>query len=229
MPANNPLGFLPESLQSLLMALLGGGFGEFIDRRNEAQSITPFDALRGSESKGITGVQGSRDQMSTLLNQITSGQQGSPALQSARTGFAGRVNTPVGRNDPNMPARFNPYGGGSGFGQPDQELLSLVMGLTKNRNPLISQGSNLLSGSLANRFGSRARGTGQLTPATFGGATRRPIPGNTPPSVSPPGRNIASRDFPGGSPPGRNIANRDFGNPQGLPPDLLQKLMALVR
>lgn len=134
-------------LMPLLPAGLGGIIGKYIDDTNRGNAFT------GREAVGA--AQGRYGDMQNLLGDVTRGETQSPQLQNARTAarnVTGRPLTP--------PTQFNPYKTDPSFGQGSPALMNQMLMMALGSNPNITQGRNLLQGSLNTRLGGQRTATG---------------------------------------------------------------------
>ena len=147
--------------QNWLPLLITYLLGQQESSQQKKEAVTPQDAL--------SQLTNTKNNYSTMLNNAQSGVTTNPALAQARTNMQTRVNAGVEKQNV-----FNPYASNSNYGQADQSLLNAAKStaLGQNQNPIVSQGNNQLMNQLSNRFGTRAQGTGTLTPSTILGAQK---------------------------------------------------------
>jgi len=141
--------------------------GEMMSKQQEKDVINPIEALRGSESKGITGAQGRTNTMQSMLQNAMAGQTPNPAVADMRTALQNRSKQEFSPPPVNPPARFNPYDL-----PPNTSLPTGVSPTLASRTTRMAQGGqgqtglwgmNVLLNQLANRFGQRNM-QGQLNP-----------------------------------------------------------------
>ena len=142
------------NIMDILGPLLAGIGGNFLDQQQTRNTITPFDAIRGSEAKGIVGSQSRVQEMLDLFGQLQQGVTPNPQLQRGRAFTEQRATQPITPPSLTRPAQnVNPF-------------LSQLQGQTQNPagRQLRSQGVDSLFQSLMNRMGTRGQNTGTLTP-----------------------------------------------------------------
>jgi|GEM_PF-4132581 len=131
--------------------------GNYINQKNSDNGITATDALTGSTSKGLTGIQSKYNTMNTALQNQLSGQTANSDVANVRNLLTQRANTNTGITPALMAAMQN-------------------TALNGNQNSTIQWGNNILQNSLANRMGTRALQNGTGSTRTSGALTPLQLP-----------------------------------------------------
>jgi hypothetical protein len=129
-----------------IMKLLGA---KYVDDQNAQNSITPIDAIKGSESKGLTGMQQYVNNRLGEYQAAQAGQTTNPMLAATRTNAQNVFNN---ANTPGQAAQI--------YGQPNQDLMTRLLALTQGGTanaPMVQNANNYMAQSLANRFTPRQR------------------------------------------------------------------------
>jgi len=111
-------------MEELIKMLLGLISGNYLDQRNAQTGITSFDALKGSQAKGIIGAQPRYQTAIDRLNLQQAGITNNPVLDDARRAMEARTQTPVA-----PPARPD---ASTGEISPDNVLASRVRSMIGN-------------------------------------------------------------------------------------------------
>jgi hypothetical protein len=156
--------------QNWLPLLITYLLGQQESAQQKKEAVTPQNALNQLTT--------TKNNYADMFNQSQQGLTQNPMLTQARNNMQARVNTPV-----QSPGVFNPYASNPNYGQVDQSLMNAAKStaLGQNTNPIISQGNNQLMQALQNRFGTRSRTTGTLTPSAILGAQK---PATTAPTTA---------------------------------------------
>lgn len=157
-------------MQNWLPLLITYLLGQQESAQQKKEAVTPQNALNHLTT--------TKNNYADMFNQSQQGLTQNPMLTQARNNMQARVNTPV-----QSPGVFNPYASNPNYGQVDQSLMNAAKStaLGQNTNPIISQGNNQLMQALQNRFGTRSRTTGTLTPSAILGAQK---PATTAPTTA---------------------------------------------
>jgi len=167
--------------QNWLPLLITYLLGQQESSQQKKEAVTPQDALSQLTS--------TKNNYSNMLNDAQSGTTTNSALAQARANMQKRVDTPV-----QSPTVYNPYASNPNYGQADQTLLNAAKStaLGQNTNPIVSQGNNQLMQALQNRFGTRSKSTGTLTPSATLGAQNTAVTPSTAAQASNPAQSPMS-------------------------------------
>jgi hypothetical protein len=158
-PATPATGGGGTGWTDIIKALLAAMTGKYIDDNNAKSTISPVDAMRGSESKGVYGVGNRINDMNTLMQNTMSGANQNPLAASATTSLINQTNAPINppqinqtlRNDLTAPNALIP------------QMLG-QLNANKGRRQLRQGAVDSLLSRINQRMGTRNQSTGALTP-----------------------------------------------------------------
>lgn len=138
--------FSNNNIVPTILKLLGA---KYIDQKNEQSSITPMDAIKGSNEKGLTGQQQYVNDRLADMAATQRGETQNPMLAQARQTANAAFMTPR-----NQVAGI--YGQpGSVLNQQNNPLLARLLSYANGtqQNPLLQQGNQNLMNAMKTRFG----------------------------------------------------------------------------